>query len=170
MTWTIIVAALAAIAVNAIGALVTEIGPWYRSLRKPSWQPPDWLFGPAWTLILGLAAWAGVVAWEHAPDAAGRTRVIALFAANATLHIFWSPLFFRWKRPDLALREVVFLWLSILALIIGLAPFSTTASWLLAPYLAWVTFAAWLNLTIVRLNGPFRGKVDSLQAGSAKGS
>jgi tryptophan-rich sensory protein len=158
MIWTIAVAALAAIAISAIGGLMTEIGPWYRNLRKPSWQPPDWLFGPAWTLILGLAAWAGVLAWQAATDGAERTRVIALFAVNATFHIVWSPLFFRWRRPDWALGEVVFLWLSILALILGLGPLSATAGWLLAPYLAWVTFAAWLNLTIVRLNGPFRGE------------
>ncbi len=152
---TIAVAAVCAIAICAIGGLLTEIGPWYRGLRKPSWQPPDWLFGPAWTLILGLAAAAGVLAWQAAETDAGRTLIAALFAANAVFHILWSPLFFRWKRPDWALIEVPFLWLSVLALVIGLAPFSTTASWLVAPYLAWVAFAAYLNLTIVRLNGPF---------------
>lgn len=156
MIVTSIVAAAAAILVAALGGILTEIGEWYRTLRKPSWQPPDWLFGPAWTLILGMAAAAGVLAWQGAPDAAGRTVVVALFAVNAVFHILWSPLFFKWKRPDWALIEVVFLWLSILALIVGLAPYSVTASWLVAPYLLWVTFAAYLNLTIVRLNGPFR--------------
>ncbi len=155
MTWTIIVAALAAIALAGAGGLMTEVGPWYRDLRKPTWQPPDWAFGPAWTLILGMAAWAGVLAWEGAPDARARTIVVLLFAANALFHFLWSPLFFKWRRPDWALMEVVFLWLSIVALMIGLRPYSETASWLMVPYLAWVTFAAWLNLAIVRLNGPF---------------
>ncbi len=156
MIWTAAVAALGALLLAGAGGLATEIGPWYRALRKPSWQPPDWAFGPAWTLILGLAAWSGALAWEAAPDAAGRVLVVGLFAANALFHFLWSPLFFRLKRPDWALFEVVFLWLSCLALIIGLAGFSTWASLLIVPYLLWVSFASWLNLAIVRLNGPFR--------------
>ena len=154
---TIGVAALTAVAIAGLGGVLTEIGPWYRGLRKPSWQPPDWLFGPAWTVILGMAAAAGVLAWNGAADTAGQVRVLLLFAANAVFHVLWSPLFFRWRRPDWALAEVPFLWLSILAMVIWLAPYSTTASWLLVPYLVWVTFAAYLNYTLVRLNRPFGG-------------
>jgi tryptophan-rich sensory protein len=155
MTVTILVAAALALALAGAGGALTEIGPWYRNLRKPSWQPPDWLFGPAWTLILGMAAAAGVLAWTHAHGAGAHWRIAILFAANFVFHLLWSPLFFKFRRPDWALIEVPFLWLSILGLVIGLAPYSTTASWLVVPYLAWVTFAAWLNLTIVRLNRPF---------------
>lgn len=165
MIVTIVVASACAMALLGAGGLLTDVGPWYRALRKPSWQPPNWLFGPAWTLILGLAAWAGVLAWEGAPDAAGRVQVAVLFAVNAALHVSWSLLFFRLRRPDWALVEVVFLWLSILALVIGLAPFSALASWLLAPYLLWVTFASWLNLAIVRLNGSFGQAVWRRRAG-----
>jgi len=156
MTWTIAVAALSALVLAGAGGLATEIGPWYRALHKPTWQPPDWAFGPAWTLILGMAAWSGALAWEAAPDAVARFEVVGLFAANGLFHFLWSPLFFRLKRPDWALFEVAFLWLSCLALIIVLAQFSTTASLLIVPYLLWVSFASWLNLAIVRLNGPFR--------------
>ena len=67
----------------------------------------------------------------------------------------WSPLFFTLERPDWSLAEVPLLWLSILALIVGLAPLSALAAWLLVPYLAWVSVAAALNLAIVRLNAPF---------------
>jgi tryptophan-rich sensory protein len=155
MTTTIIVAVVLALVLSAAGGLLTEIGPWYRELKKPSWQPPDWAFGPAWTLILGMAAASGVLAWHHAPDGAARLRIGLLFGVNFFCHLVWSPLFFKFKRPDWALIEVVFLWLSILALVIGLAPYSATASWLVVPYLAWVSFAAFLNWTIVRLNGPF---------------
>jgi tryptophan-rich sensory protein len=155
MTATIIVAVLLALALSGAGGLLTEIGPWYRNLKKPSWQPPDWAFGPAWTLILGMAAASGVLAWHNTHDAASHLRIGLLFGANFCCHLIWSPLFFKLKRPDWALFEVVFLWLSILALVIGLAPYSATASWLVVPYLAWVTFAAWLNWTIVKLNGPF---------------
>lgn len=141
--------------VAALGGAMTEIGPWYQNLRKPSWQPPDWLFAPAWTLIFALAAVSGVLAWRGAPDRASRTRMIWLFALNGALNVLWTALFFRIKRPDWALYEVGFLWLSIVALMVALAPSSRTASWLLVPYLLWVSFAAFLNWEIVRLNGPF---------------
>ena len=158
MTSTIIVAALVTLAMLGLGGALTTVGPWYRDLRKPSWNPPDWLFGPAWTLILGLAATAGVLAWTRAPDAATHREVAILFGVNVVLHALWTPLFFNLRRPDWALVEVVFLWLSILAMVVGVAPLSTLAAWLLAPYLAWVAFAAFLNLTIVRMNAT-RGRL-----------
>ena len=148
------VAGLVALVVTLAGGLLTEIGPWYRALRKPSWQPPDWLFGPAWTLILGLAAWSASLAWDAATPEQ-RPLVVALYAANAFFHVLWSPLFFKFRRPDWALVEVPFLWLSILAPMLLIAPISPLASVLLTPYLLWVAFAAWLNYTIVRLNRPF---------------
>ena len=140
-----------AVGLCLIGGLMTPRADWYARLNKPTWQPPGWAFGPAWTLILGLAAWAGVRAWE-AGNAAQRSDVLILFAVNGLFHLLWSPLFFKFQRPDWALLEVPFLWGSILALVIGLAPIDALAGWLIAPYLAWVSFAAFLNLTIVRLN------------------
>lgn len=137
------------------GGLATPIGPWFRNLRKPSWQPPNWLFGPAWTLLLGLAAWSAAIAWTAAPDAAARHSVIILFAVNALFHFLWSPLFFALRRPDWALGEVAFLWGSLVALLVGLWPISPFASALILPYFLWVSFAAFLNWTIVRLNAPF---------------
>jgi tryptophan-rich sensory protein len=155
MMWTIIVAVLTTIIVLGAGGAMTDVGPWYKDLRKPAWQPPNWLFGPAWTVILGLTAWAGVLAWIGAPDADAHRRILILFAINLSLHLLWSPLFFVWRRPDWALIEIPFLWLSILALIFGLAPFSPLAPWLLLPYISWVSFASLLNITIVRMNGRF---------------
>jgi tryptophan-rich sensory protein len=148
-------AAASAILVGALGALTTDIGPWYYQLRKPSWQPPDWLFGPAWTLIFALAAIAGVLYWRNCTDQRRRANMLAVFALNAFLNTFWSLLFFRLKRPDWALDEVGFLWLSIVLLIVLLSRVSRRAAWLLSPYLVWVTFASYLNLTIVKLNGGF---------------
>ena len=151
----VIVAVGVAVFLGVAGGLMTPIGGWYRNLRKPPWQPPDWLFGPAWTVILGLAAWSAVIAWRGAPDAAARRDVVILFTVNAVFHLLWSPLFFRARRPDWALVEVVFLWASLVALVAGLWPISHAASLLIAPYLLWVSFAAWLNRAIVQLNGPF---------------
>ncbi len=144
-----------AVFLGAAGGLMTPIGPSYRELRKPSWQPPDWAFGPAWSIILGLAAWSAIIAWYAAQNDAQRTSVVILFGTNAVFHFLWSPLFFRARRPDWALVEVVFLWSSLVALVIGLWPISHQASLLIVPYLLWVSFAAWLNRTIVALNRPF---------------
>lgn len=139
-------------AVIIVGGATTNVGRWYQELRKPPWNPPTWLFGPAWAVILSLAGWAGALAWNNAATPDQRLRVGVLFGINIACHLLWSPLFFNLRRPDWALIEVPFLWLSILALVIGVAPLSSAASLLLVPYLLWVTFAAYLNLTIVRLN------------------
>lgn len=151
----VLAAALAAMGVAALGALTTELGPWYYRLRKPDWQPPDWLFGPAWTVIFALAALAGVLYWRRAMSRNERLQVLAAFALNAFVNTSWSLLFFRLKRPDWALYEVGFLWLSIVLLIVLLRRGSRPAASLLIPYLIWVSFAAVLNWKIVQLNAPF---------------
>ena len=116
--------------------------------------------------VLGLAAWSAVIAWAAAPDAVARRDVIILFGVNALCHALWSPLFFRARRPDWALIEVVFLWGSLVALVVGLWPISHRASLLILPYLCWTSFAAWLNLAIVRLNAPF-GPAATARGGGA---
>jgi tryptophan-rich sensory protein len=149
VAWTILL--------GLTGALVTDIGPWYRGLIKPSWQPPDWLFGPVWTSIFICAAVAFYLTWQH-PEATTRTRtlLVTLWLVNALLNVLWSFLFFRLRRPDWSLLEIAPLWLSIVGMLL-VASTAGRAGWLLAPYIAWVSFAAVLNATIVRLNGPFRG-------------
>jgi benzodiazapine receptor len=166
MTWSLAIALLGAVLLSAAGGLATSIGPWYRNLRKPAWQPPDWLFGPAWTVILGLTAWSASLAWDASPSPDLSRKVVILFGINALFHFAWSPLFFRLRRPDWAFYEVTFLWSSVLALVIGVAPLSALAAWCVVPYLLWVTFAAWLNLAVVRLNGPFGARA---QAAPVKG-
>ena len=151
----VLAAAAMALFVLGLGGLMTELGPWYENLRKPAWQPPGWLFGPVWTLIYALTALAAVKAWRAAGTRRDRDWLLALFAINGFLNVFWSLLFFRLQRPDWALVEVAFLWLSIVALIIATGRHDRTAGRLLWPYLAWVSFAAFLNFTIVQLNGPF---------------
>jgi benzodiazapine receptor len=159
----IIVATITTLLVLGVGGWMTMVGGWYENLRKPWWNPPNWIFGPAWTVILGLAAWSGVLAWTQASSSLQQVLILTLFGINIVLHMLWSPLFFNLKRPDWALIEVPFLWLSIVALMIGVAPFSTLAVGLLLPYLLWVTFAAFLNLTIVQMNRPF-GSVERSKA------
>lgn len=152
--WTdFAIAGASAFCVAFVGGALTQIGPWYRSLVKPSWQPPDWLFGPAWTVIFTLIAIAGVLAWRATDTLSGRRWLIGLFALNGVLNMLWSFLFFYLQRPALALIEVAFLWLSIVSLIVPAARARPLAGWLLAPYLAWVSFASFLNYTVVKLNG-----------------
>ncbi len=153
----IAIAAASALGVAMLGGLMTDIGPWYRALAKPSWQPPDWAFGPAWTLIYALAALAGVIAWRAAQSQAQRETMLLLFALNAFLNVLWSLLFFRLRRPDWALIEVAFLWASVLLLIVVIGRYSRGAAMCLLPYLLWVSFASTLNWATVRLNGPFGG-------------
>ena len=151
----VLIAAAAAIVVAVLGGTITDLGPWYESLRKPDWQPPGPAFGIIWTTIYSLTAIAAVLAWRRAPAGQERESLVGLFALNGFLNILWSLLFFRLQRPDWALVEVALLWLSIVALIVFTARHSRLSGMLLTPYLVWVSIATMLNLEIVRLNGPF---------------
>jgi benzodiazapine receptor len=149
------VAVASAMMVAVLGGLATEVGPWYENLNFPSWRPPNWLFGPAWTTIYVLIVSAGVIAYKHAPDDSSRAWLIGLFALNCLLNVLWSPLFFKLHRPDWALVEIVPFWLSIAVLLYHISRISTLAGWLFLPYLLWVTFAGFLNWRMVELNKPF---------------
>ncbi len=149
------VAATIVMLVAGAGGTFSVIGPWYYALIKPGWQPPDWLFGPAWTTIFTLTAIAGVLAWRGARDARERGLVLGAYLLNGALNVLWSVLFFYLQRPDWALIEVVPLWLSVVLMMLVSRGPSRVARWFLLPYLLWVGFAGWLNWTIVRLNGPF---------------
>jgi tryptophan-rich sensory protein len=151
----VITAAVIAVLVAVMGATITEIGPWYRSLKQPWWAPPDAAYGVAWTAIYALTALAGVTGWLAMSRQSEREWLLGMFALNGFLNILWSLLFFRFHRPDWALIEVVVLWLSVAALIVVIWRRSMIGAVLLIPYLIWVTFAGYLNMTIVRLNEPF---------------
>lgn len=126
-------------------------GEWYASLKKPSWNPPGWVFGPVWTtlyLMMAVAAW---LVWKRGGFSTQR-RALALFLVQLTLNAAWTPLFFGLHRPGLAFAEILLLWLAIAAALAAFRPVSRVAAWLLVPYLAWVSFAAFLNFTLWRLN------------------
>ncbi len=138
--------------VAGLGMWATDLGPWYQSLRQPAFKPPDAWFGPAWTLIYTLTAIAAVRAWRASHLPSRRRTLLAAFVANGALAVGWSWLFFRTRRPDWALVEVVALWLSIVLLIVLAARSDTPAALLLVPYAVWVAFAAAVNLGVVLLN------------------
>ncbi len=137
----------------ALGAIATtpEIEGWYRTIEKPSWNPPDWIFGPVWTtlfILMGAAAW---LVWRPAGFAAA-AMPLTLFAVQLVLNIAWSWIFFGLHQPGLAFAEIVLLWLAIAATTATFFLSSQVAGWLMTPYLAWVSFAAVLNFAIWRMN------------------
>jgi tryptophan-rich sensory protein len=143
----------AAVTVTAVvGGLGTDVrSRWYLTLDKPAWQPPGWAFGPAWTTLYGLIAIGSARALDHASPAERRTLSRAL-GTNLVLNASWNWLFFRARRPDLALAEVLVLEASSLDLARRAGRADTSAGRLLWPYAAWVAFATALNASIARRN------------------
>jgi tryptophan-rich sensory protein len=154
---SLLVAFVLSFGTAGVGGALTDLGPWYFSLRHPDWKPPDAAFGVIWTTVFTLCAISAWLAWRSADTAALRRRVGLLFGVNAVLNVLWSALYFTLQRPDWAVLEVALLWLSIVALIAGLWRLSRWASALLIPYLVWVSIASVLNWQTVVLNGPFPG-------------
>lgn len=145
---------IAAFATSAIGGLATasSVGTWYPTLNKPSWNPPAWIFGPVWSLLyiaMSVAAWR---VWLVRATAPGAGWTLRLWFAQLLLNALWSVLFFGLRSPGAAVIEIVPLWYLLVALQIRLARTDRVAAFLWAPYLAWVSFAAFLNFTIWRLN------------------
>ncbi len=151
----VLTVAILAILVAAAAGLATDLGPWYRALRLPEWKPPDAAFGPIWTAIFTACAIAAVRCWDAADTVDARRRVVVLFAVNAILNVMWSVLFFALHRPDWAVWEVIPLWLSVLALLLGLRQLDRLVVPLLLPYLLWVGVAAAMNAQIVQENAPW---------------
>jgi len=143
------------LAVAILGGFATDLGPWYQALKEPFWKPPDFAFGPIWSAIFIFSgiAWVGVK--NLTSDASILSRLNVLFWLNAGLNLLWSILYFRFQRPDWSLYEAVFLWLSVLAILLTIRKISTKYSLYLLPYLIWVSIAIALNWDTVRLNGPF---------------
>jgi len=126
-------------------------GDWYEQLKKPSWRPPNWVFAPAWAVLYLTIAVSGWLVWRTA-GFAGAAAPLSIYLLQLGLNAAWSAIFFGMRRPDLAFVEIMLLWLSIVATIAAFHPVNVAAAWLLLPYLAWVTFAAVLNLTVWRMN------------------
>lgn len=133
-------------------ATTQAITTWYPTIAKPSWNPPNGVFAPVWTtlfLLMSLAAWR---AWRAAATPADATKTLALYGAQLVLNVLWSVLFFTLHRPGLALLEIVVFLALLVALQVRFARTDRLAAILWSPYVAWVSFAAFLNGTIWWLN------------------
>jgi tryptophan-rich sensory protein len=145
-----VVTGLATLAAAAFGSQFTP-DAWYSSLNKPPLHPPGWVFGPVWTVLYCLMAVAAGLVWSQAGWKRASGAMI-LFFSQLILNAAWSPLFFGLKSPGLALVDIVLLECAILATMISFFRLRPLSGWLLVPYLAWVTFATYLNFMIWRLN------------------
>ncbi len=132
-------------------ATATSVDGWYQTLARPSWNPPDWVFGPVWTTLFAMMAVAAWLIWRQA-GLRQAAMPLGLFIAQLALNVLWSVLFFGLRRPDLAAFEIVVLWLAIAATIASFWRRSLPAALLMLPYFLWVTFAALLSFAIARLN------------------
>lgn len=122
---------------------------WYDSLQKPVWNPPPWIFGPVWTLLYLMMAVAAWLVWKRVGL---MHRAMAFYFIQLALNAAWSPIFFGAHQLGWAFAEIILLWLAILLTAKSFHHASKPAGWMLAPYLAWVTFAAFLNFTLWRMN------------------
>ena len=137
-----------------LGTLVTATGPgsWYDMLVKPSFNPPSWVFGPAWTILyilMGISLYLVLMEWRKGTE----VRIpLILFAIQLVLNALWSFLFFGLRSPAAGLAGILVLWVFIVATIVAFFRISRTAAYLLIPYIAWVSFASLLNYAIFALN------------------
>ncbi len=146
-----VIALLVPLAVGGIGSLVTisEIPNWYTTIAKPNLNPPNWLFGPVWTLLYVLMGISLFLIWRQHR---ARHKAYIVFAVQLLLNLAWSVVFFGFHQLWLAFIVIVALALAIVVTIKAFLPLSRAAALLLAPYLAWVIFASSLNLSIAILN------------------
>lgn len=142
------------LAVGSIAGLFTrpEIAGWYQTIEKPSWQPPNWVFGPVWTVLYIMMGVSLYLVWKSNVQAKQKRKAVVLWIIQLVFNFFWSYIFFRQHQIDWALGEIIVLWLFILLTIFSFVRINKLAAWLLVPYISWVTFASILTYTIYQLN------------------
>lgn len=147
--WPLLVFLVIAFSAAAFGAAFPP-GEWYAALSKPSWTPPNWLFGPVWSALYAMIGFSGWRLWNG--RSSGTTPALAAWGVQLVLNALWSWIFFGLERPGLAFIEIAVLWLAILATMALAWRHDRLAAGLLGPYLAWVSFASALTYAIWQLN------------------
>jgi benzodiazapine receptor len=150
----ILVSVLVCLAAGGIGTPFTiqSIPTWYATLNKPAFSPPNYLFGPVWTLLYILMGIALYLIWKKGLKTKKVRNALSLFEIQLVLNLIWSPVFFGLKNILLALGIIIVLWIYILKTILAFAKIDKKASYLLIPYILWVSFAAVLNFSVWVLN------------------
>lgn len=154
MNWIGLVVFIAVcLAAGGLGAIATtpEIDGWYRTIEKPTWTPPGYLFGPVWTTLYIMMAIAAWLIWRKAGTKAAAIP-LTLFGVQLMLNVAWSWIFFGLHQPGWAFAEIILLWFAITATTVVFFRKQKVAGLLMIPYLAWVSFAGVLNFAIWQLN------------------
>ncbi len=157
MKFSVIIKFIVSIAVPLIigflGSIATasSVNTWYQTIKKPVFTPPNWLFGPVWTLLFILMGIAFFLVW-HSKNTSGIKLAVIIFFIQIVLNLLWSVFFFGLRNPWLAFFDIVVLWFFILTNTILFYRISHSAGYLLIPYLLWVSFASILNLSVAMLN------------------
>lgn len=130
----------------------TGEGSWYRSVEKPGWNPPGWVFGPVWTILYILMGIAFYLVWKSNTPAKTKSIAMIFWIIQLVFNFFWTIIFFGQHQIGWALVEIIALWLLILFTIFAFARINKVAAWLMVPYISWVSFATLLTGTIWMLN------------------
>ncbi len=152
---TLVIAVLLPILGGGIVGFITsqEVSTWYLTLQKPAWNPPNWIFGPVWTILYGVIGLASWLIWRKREGQEKQARrALSWYGLQLGLNFLWSVIFFGLRRPDLALLEIVILWGAIVVTLLKFVRLDRLAAALMIPYLLWVTFATALNGAIWWLN------------------
>lgn len=128
------------------------VNGWYAAANKPWFNPPNWLFAPVWTTLYIMMGIALFLVWKSNADKTLKQTALILFAVQLTLNFFWSFIFFKTQQLGWAFTEIIALWVMILLTIFWFGKISSTAAWLLVPYISWVSFASVLNYALWKLN------------------
>jgi benzodiazapine receptor len=139
---------------GVVGSLFTTpaIPTWYATLKKPSFNPPNWIFSPVWITLFVLMGIAAFLVWNKGLSDQKVKIALSIFAGQLILNVLWSAMFFGLRSPLAGLIEIAVLWVAILLTVLYFFRVSNTAGILLIPYILWVSFAAVLNFSIWRLN------------------
>ena len=150
---TLFICLVLPIIIGGISSYATASGihDWYITIRKPSFNPPNYLFGPVWTFLYVLMGVSLFLIWSSSPGKK-RSNALVIFAVQLTLNFLWSFLFFKFNLIGVALAEILMIWISILMMIIFFSRVDKFAAYLQIPYLLWVSFASTLNGAIWFLN------------------
>ncbi len=133
-------------------------GAWYASLNKPRWNPPNWIFGPVWTILYIMMGTAAGLIHRRVPTVAGSETALIVFFVQLALNAAWTPIFFGLHSLGGALVVIVLMWFAIGGSIVAFLHVDRVAGLLLVPYLLWVTFATALNAELWRLNFDAKGR------------
>ncbi len=133
-------------------ATATSVDSWYPTLHKPFFNPPNWVFAPVWTILYVLIGIAAGMVWNSNAKEQQVQKAMRCYIVQLVLNAAWSILFFALRSPTLALLDIIALWVAIVWCMRAFRPVNATAANMLSPYIAWVSFAALLNIAIVTLN------------------